>query len=52
MNRWHVYIFILGANIGSCTPAVMVGNDMLTETPREQHLSMLMFNVVGLVVIF
>lgn len=42
--------FILGANIGSCTPAVMAGLNCSKEAKRTAFIHV-MFNVVGMVVI-
>ena len=42
--------FILGANIGSCTPAVMAGLNSSKEAKRTAFIHV-MFNVIGLVVI-
>ena len=50
MNHWHVLYFILGANIGSCTPAVMAAMNANRNAKRTAFIHV-MFNVVGLVVI-
>lgn len=42
--------FILGANIGSCTPAVMAGLNSSKEAKRTAFIHV-MFNVIGMVVI-
>lgn len=43
--------FILGANIGSCTPAVMAGMTAAKKDAKRTALIHLLFNVLGMVVI-